>query len=662
MAESIKALQPLPSLGRIDVRRWFAPLAIVAAAVLAAAMHDQFPSLASYPEAATLPVQDWLSRLFDWLADELSFGLFTFQDLMDWLVAGLAVPLAVSRALLVSGIPDLGVPPLPWWAVLAIAGLVGHYVGGVRKALFACACLAFLVLFGMWHTAMQTLALVLVTVPLTAAAGFTIGVLASRWPRFEWALAPVLNVMQATPHFAYLVPVVVLFGFGAVSGLIATAIFALPPMVRCTLLGLQRLPASAFEVARMSGCTSWQSLWKVEVPEARQTILVGVNQVVNMSLAMVVITSLIGVTGLGYELLNALERLRLGTALELGVGIVVLALLLDRLTQSYANKPYIHAEPHRQWAARHAHAVSSGAVLILGTLVAVIAPPLAYFPEALELTVAPGIDVIVRWITDQLFHQLRAFNFFMLSYLLIPLRDTLENIPWVVVVAAVALAGQIVGGARLALTVGALAMMPAVVGMWEPAMRTLYMIGSAVFVCLVIGLPIGILAAGNERIGRAVTNVCDTLQTFPSFIYLIPVVMLFRVGDLAAITAVVIYAVVPVVRYTNLGLRRVPAGTIEAARMSGCTRLQLLRKVRLPLAMPEILLGVNQTVMLGLFMLAIASLIGTTDLGQEINKALSAGDVGRALTAGLCIAIIGIVCDLLLRSWSDRRKRQLGFA
>ena len=155
-------------------------------------------------------------------------------------------------------------------------------------------------------------------------------------------------------------------------------------------------------------------------------------------------------------------------------------------------------------------------------------------------------------------------------------------------------------------------------------------------------------------------SICDTLQTFPSFIYLIPVIMLFKVGDMSNIIAILAYASVPAIRYTYLGLKRIPPVLIEAARANGCTPIQKFWKVELPVALPEIMLGVNQTIMMALAMTAITALIGSRDLGQEIYRALPTADTGRGLLAGLGIAAIGIIADRLINAWARSRKKALG--
>ena len=171
---------------------------------------------------------------------------------------------------------------------------------------------------------------------------------------------------------------------------------------------------------------------------------------------------------------------------------------------------------------------------------------------------------------------------------------------------------------------------------------------------------LGLMAVTRAPAADAVRLVCDTLQTFPSFIYLIPVVMLFGVSDVAVLTAVMVFATVPIVRYTIEGLASVPPETVEAAQMSGATVRQMLWHVRLPLALPTILVGVNQSIMFALFMGVIAAFIGTQDLGQEMQRALSMTDVGKGLVLGLAVAFLGLMADHLLLTWSRRLRARHG--
>ncbi len=194
-------------------------------------------------------------------------------------------------------------------------------------------------------------------------------------------------------------------------------------------------------------------------------------------------------------------------------------------------------------------------------------------------------------------------------------------------------------------------------------MVTTFLVFVAVVICVALGFPLGVWASRRDSTTRAVAFLCDTFQTFPSFIYLIPVVMLFQVGTISQIMAIVVYSAIPVVRYTLVGLRGVPHDIVEAAITSGCTRRQTLWKVQMPLAFPEIMLGLNQTIMFGLFMVMIAGFIGGNhDLAREIFKAKANNDAGLGLLLALCVAFLGLATDRLIQAWADRRKQQLGMA
>jgi glycine betaine/proline transport system permease protein len=250
----------------------------------------------------------------------------------------------------------------------------------------------------------------------------------------------------------------------------------------------------------------------------------------------------------------------------------------------------------------------------------------------------------------------------VLLNVLVPLKRFMVSLPWAGVVLVAAVLGQTLGGWRLALLAGGLCFLIAATGQWEKAMTTVYLCGvSVVFACL-LGIPIGILAFNKPRLWRAVQAIVDTLQTLPSFVYLMPAVMLFRVGDFTAMIAVVAFAIVPAIRYTALGLQKVDPALVEAGQAMGATPWQLLTRIRLRLALPEILLGLNQTIMFALSMLVITALVGTRDLGQEVYIALTKADVGRGIIAGLAVAFIAIMADRLISAGAARAKARLGLA
>lgn len=649
----------LPGTG-LPGGRFLALAAVIVAT--GALLVDPLPWTLRLPDEWVVPLREWLTAFFKWLGNEFDLGLFTFRELTRAVAWLLGIPLSWTEALLFKGSIDARFEELPWIAVLGGVAILGHWIQGWRLALFAGSCTLYLALFGLWADAMQTLALVIVAVPLAAALGLALGIAATRSRRMEAALTVMFDVMQATPHLAYLGPVVVLFGFGQVPAMLATVFFAMPPMARCTILGIRTVSAEVVESGRMSGCTRRQLLWKVELPAAHRTLMVGLNQVVMQTLAMVVIASLVGASGLGQKLLFALQQLRLGQAIENGVAIVLIAVLLDRLSQAYAERKPSHADMARSAWLRHAHLLLFAALLALAILAALGLPELRALPKALTVTTAPWWDAGIRWMSKNLFGYLGIIRDGLTVNVLVPLRNGFLSVPWTIPLALVALLGYRLGGWRLAALVASLVGLIVFTGFWVPAVMTVYLVSIAVVICMAIGIPVGIWCARSPRAARAVLAICDTLQTFPSFIYLIPVIMLFRVGDVASITAILGYASVPAIRYTYLGLVRVPAVTVEAARAAGCTRRQCLWKVELPLAFPEIMLGVNQTIMMALAMTAITALIGSRDLGQEILKALPEVNTGRGVLAGLSIAFIGIVADRLIGAWSRRRKGQLGLA
>jgi glycine betaine/proline transport system permease protein len=423
------------------------------------------------------------------------------------------------------------------------------------------------------------------------------------------------------------------------------------------------VPAEIVEFGRMAGCSRRQLMWKAMIPAARPTLMVGVNQVIMLSLNMVIIASMIGAGGLGFDVLHALRRLAIGEGFEAGIAITLLAIALDRLSQAYAAKPPPqHPETAAGLMARHPFSVAGLGIVLLSTLAGLFIPAAASYPEGLTLTTGSYWNDAVSWININFFDTIDATKAWLLINILIPFKRFLISLPWMAVTGLLALAGYRLGGARLGLLVAALAGFIAVTGNWEKAMISSYIIGISVVVASLIGMPIGMLAARNDRIHRIVQVVIDTIQTLPAFVYLIPVVMLFRVGDFSAMIAVVAYSLVPTIRYTDHGIRQVPAALIEAATAAGCTRRQILWKVQIPLALPEIMLGVNQTIMLALSMLVITALVGTRDLGQEVYIALTKADTGRGLVAGVCVAFIAIIADRLIAAWSDRRKKLLGIA
>jgi glycine betaine/proline transport system permease protein len=637
--------------------------AALLAGTVAIALHPEVASwAANYPKGWVLPLAKEITAFSKAIIDVIT-------PVTRAISAALQVPLDFAVGIFAKGF-TIGqgdsatvVPRLSWIGVLAAVTLMGHAFGGRRTAIVAFLCFFYLALFGQWDRAMLTLALVTVCVPVGVLLGLVIGIAAYRHPRFDhFVVRPLLDLMQTIPAFAYIIPTLFLFGFTPVTPLIATVAFAMPPMVRATTLALHRVPTEIQELGRMTGCTRRQMLWRILLPSAKPTLMIGVNQVIMLTLNMVIIASMVGADGLGYDVLFALRGQKIGVGLEAGLAITALAIALDRLSHAAADPKADRYRPGTPFHRRHPYMLAGVAALVATTVLGRAIPIFAGVPEEMTVTTAPMWDALVRWININFFDYFDAVRTVLLLHVLNPVKQAMLAVPWAGAVLIAAYAGWRLRDRNLALLCGLLIAFIAAVGLWDKAMTTVYLCAISAAISCLIGIPLGVIATRNAWFDRVQRVVVDTLQTLPSFVYLIPVVMLFRVGDVTALIAIVAFAVTPAIRYTIHGIRQVPPHLIEAAIATGCTRRQILWRVQVPLAMPEIMLGINQTILFALSMLVITALVGTRDLGQEVYIALTKVDTGRGIIAGLCVAFLGIVADRLLRAWADRFRRRLGIS
>ena len=651
---------PRPGQGAVLI------LCAIAATALFSLLDPLVPWIGAYPSGWVVPVADGLSRSINWLVKDADFGLFTFKELTRGFGAVLEAPMLLLKGLLATGFTfggsdgsELYVPPLSWLGMIALFAMVGVSLGGRRLTAFVAVAFLYVAFIGLWESTMLTFASIIVAVVIGIVTGVVLGVATHRWLAVERVLTPVFDFMQTMPVFAYLVPALMLFGYGPAAALVVTLIYAMPPMARVTNVALAQVSEEVVEFGRMAGCSRRQLMWKVMLPSIRPRLMVGVNQVIMLTLNMVIIASMIGAGGLGFDVWQSLKALRIGQGAEAGIAITLVAIVLDRMSQRLAARRPVHRQRFG-FIAEHRILAGAAVFAIAATVAGIWVPALAQIPENWTVTTGRFWDTIIDWININLYVYIGAVRDAFFIYLLKPFKSFMLSLPWLGVVLVVAAIGFHLGGIRLATLSGSLIAFIAAVGLWEKAMISAYLVGVCVVLASVIGIPIGIAAARNERLHQVVQVVIDTLQTLPSFVYLIPVIMLFSVGDFSAMIAIVLYAVVPAIRYTDNGIRQVPSSLVEAARAMGCTRAQILGRVQLPLALPDIMLGVNQTLMMGLSMLVITALVGTRDLGQETLIALSKVDPGRGVTAGICVAFIAIATDRLIGAWAHRRKRELG--
>ena len=611
------------------------------------------------PEAMVPPFAIWLDAIFSFVKDDL--GLIT---LTRWLTEGLQWLLDVTANLLFGKRRWPNIGPIPWTAVAAVAGIVGYYLGGWRLALLGAGTFIWTALIGQWRIAMETMSVLVVAAPLAFVIGITLGILAWKKPWVDRALKPILSVLQTLPFFTYLLPAVIFFKVGPTAGAVATTVYAIPPMILMTTLGLKKVSPEVVEAGHMSGCTKWQLLRYVYIPSARTEILVGVNQVIMLCLAMVVLTAFIGMPGLGAKLLAMMGSFKLGRSFEIGVTIVLLAVTLDRMSKAWVVKQPEHFEKGTPWWKKHLTFVLAIAAFVFFVILSKFIPEAQTLGRTQNFSQGKELDNLIKAFLN--IEVVKATTGFLRAFLnvqvLIPFRNFLLSIPTPALILLVTAFALWLGGRRQAILAAIFFSLVALSGWWDRSVITLYSVISAVSLAALVGLPIAIVAARSDKWSKRVLLVCDTAQTFPSFVYLIPAIMLFGITDIAVIFSILIFAMVPLVRYTIEGLRTVPSEMTEAADMSGATRMQKLVNVQLPLALPVMAVGFNQAIMFAFFMVIIAAFIGTQDLGQELQRTLAGTDLGKNFVLGICVSLMALTFDMTLLKWAEDRKKTLGLA
>ncbi len=612
------------------------------------------------PEEIIPDYAAWLDATFTFIRVDLGLEAFT-----RWIAKGPLEAMLDTTANLLYGKrrwPYLG--PIPWTAVTAVAAVIGYYLGGWKMAALAGGTFLWTALIGQWDLAMQTLSVIAVAAPLAFLIGLGLGIAAWKYPTFDRIIRPILSILQTLPFFTYLLPAVIFFVVGPTAGAIATMIYAMPPMILMTTLGLKKVSPEIIEAGQMSGCTRWQMLSRVYVPAARTEILVGLNQVIMLCLAMVVLTAFIGMPGLGAKLLAMMNSFKLGRSFEIGVTIVLVAVMLDRLSKAWVIKQPEHFERGTPWWKRHIYLLLAIGAFIAFILISLVIPFAAEVGRNQDFSKGKEIDVLIKAFLeiDAVQATTGWIRWFLITQVLIPFRDFLLWIPTAGFILGITAFALWLGGRKPAILAFLFFCIIASTGWWDRSVITLYTVISAVVLASLIGLPLAIWAARSDKWSSRILLVCDTAQTFPSFIYLLPAIMLFGINDVAVIFSILIFAMVPLVRYTIEGLRTVPPEMTEAADMSGATRRQKLITVQLPLALPTMAIGFNQAIMFAFFMVIIAAFIGTQDLGQELQRTLAGSDLGKNFVLGMCVSLMALTFDMTIMEWAERRKRALGLA
>ncbi|MFF5843488.1 ABC transporter permease [Streptomyces massasporeus] len=621
-------------------------LLALAAAILVPLANARWAS-GTWPSALTVDFSEPLAKASDWIIDNRDshpLFLYFFGHVSNVVVIGVR---AVYLGLLAVG----------WAGVTALGALVAWRVAGVKLALGTGAAFLACGLLGMWVPTMQTLALMVVAVLASVVVGVVLGLAAGLSDRMDRVLRPVLDTMQVLPAFAYLLPVVLVFGIGVPAAVLATVVYAAPPMARLTSLGLRGADKEVLEAVESLGSTARQRLLTARIPLARKELLLGLNQTIMMALSMAVIAAVIGAGGLGDRVYQALASVDVGAALAAGIPIVLLAVVLDRVTGAAGEKLGAEPEPHsgRGWL-----------FALAGVVVVAVAGRLAGrldWPDSWVVAIAEPVNRAVDWMTAHLYSGVPVVGGtadwagHFTTWVLDPMRDGLQALPWWSVLLIVAALAWVIGTWRTALTAVLAMAAIGVLGVWKPSLDTLSQVLAAVAVTLVVGFAVGIAAARSDRLERALRPVLDVFQTMPQFVYLIPVVALFGVGRAPAVAAAIVYALPAVVRITTQGLRQVDPAALESSSSLGATSWQQLKQVQLPLARPALLLAVNQGLVLVLAVVVIGGLVGGGALGYDVVFGLAQGDLATGLVAGGAIVCLGLMLDRVTQPTERRTKK-----
>ena len=534
---------------------------------------------------------------------------------------------------------------LPWFIPPIVVFVVIARTRRWGLATFTAFAVIYPGIVGVWSESIITISLMAVSVLICVVVGVPLGVLTALNKRSDSILRPILDGMQTVPATVYLIPIVLVFGIGPAPAAIATVIYALPPMIRLTALGVQQVPKSAIEAAQMFGATKRQVLAKVQLPLAVPSIITGINQTVMMALGIVVIATLVGAGGLGQEINQSVRRLEAGRGLIVSLAVVAVALVLDRVSMSLVATPGVQ----RIRIKRNTLYIG----LICLAIMAVIGRVFGWieFPFSWGTSFADPIDTGFKWFRTTFDVVTRPFNDFVVREILVRAQTLFnETITWQAIVVVASAFSYYVAGWKLSLLTAGGVTFIGLTGRWPDSVDTLAQTVVAVIISILIALPLGIWIGRRPRAEAIISPVLDAMQTIPSLVYAIPFVMIFSVGPVPGIVAAVVYAIPPGIRLTSLGIRQVNYESLEAATTFGATQRQVLWGVRVPLAMPSIILAINQMVMMVLAMAIISGMVGGGGLGYRSIEALTGPDSGLGVEVGIAIVIMATILDRLLQA------------
>ena len=619
---------------------WF--LGILAVATV---LYVLFAGTAVQPHDNEAPLFVALNGVRDWIRDNRDNPVYFVFFVIPRTVVDIVLE-ALTRVLHAIG----------WPALIALAGVLGYLAAGLRRAILTALAFVALGLLGLWSSSLDTLGAMIAAVSISIMLGVPLGILVAESPRARRILNPILDVMQILPTFAYLTPFALLFGIGPAAAAIVTLIYAMPAAIRITALGIRGVPPNTVEAGRSLGATGRQLLAKVKLPMARKELGLALNQTLMLALSMIVITALINAPGLGQDTLTALIRNDVGAMFDAGVAIVILAIVLDRLTEALS----FRIDPHRRATsgitATDRRWLRMGVVVTAVLVVVGLLVPFAQeFPDAVTISFREPVNAVVDWLRSDVAWLTSGFKDVVTYGLLNPIQHVLTQAPFWLVIGVVVALTVLISGVRPAIVAGLALLVILGMGLWEHSMETLMQVLVATAATFLLGLALGIVSARSDRAARIMRPVLDTAQTLPAFVYLLPALILFEASRMTAIFAAVIFALPPVIRLVDVGIRAVPATIIESATSSGADGRQMLTRVQLPIARPAIILAANQAVIIVLSMVVVGGLVGGGALGYDVVAGFSQTRLfGLGLAAGFALVMLGVMLDRMTHGAAGR--------
>lgn len=550
------------------------------------------------------------------------------------------------------------IPLIGWLGVVGILAFVVYATSRIRVMLLAVGLLLGCGILGMWQYTMDTFAMTIAAVLLSLAAGIPLGIWAGLSDRVLKVLTPFLDLAQILPTLVYLAPLALFFLIGSASATIATMVYSIPIAIRITSHAIRSLNFSPIEASMSMGATSRQTLLKVQLPMAKQMIVLGINQTVMAALSFVVIAALIAAPGLGKPVVAALIIRNVGDGFVAGFAVVFVAILLDRSTSAAANRRTTFVPPTHAQIRRHRIGIGVGAVLAFtSVLLSQSMMWAAAWPQNLVISepLSKWINTATAWILDHMYFATVGYKDFISVTVLNPLESVLAYAPWFLTFSAISLLAWILGGWRIAALAATLLGAIVASGLWFGAMITLTQTIVATILTMMVGVLLGILVGRSDRADTLLRPFLDAGQTLPAFVYLVPMLGLFGPTRFTAIATGIVYAIPVVVKIVGEGIRAVPATILEAATAAGSSTLQLITKVQLPASKRALLLATNQGMIFVLAVVVIGGFVGSGGLGYLVILGGSKPELqGKGLVAGVVILLLGVTIDRITQAAARR--------